>query len=193
MNTKLKIGKATLTIPYDPVQRDESYNYGYVDLKTNPNLIELIPEVQGWHELSELLQAINSSSSSFQSLGCEKSFSDFIDADYPELTTKLVSYVEVAFSNINLNSKESNFEYVVDEIYTFSKNYSLENFIFVEYELTPTFYEKLNLRGWCLCIWVGGHGSSEQEARKNWASPITVLHDFFMSNWIPNFTKSNQI
>jgi hypothetical protein len=193
MNIGLKIGEATLTIPYDPAQRKESYNYGYVDLKANPHLIDTIPEVQGWHELSDLLKSINSSSSRFQSLGCEKSYSDFADVNYPSLTTKLVSYVDVAFADINLNSIKSNFEYLINEICIFSGNYNLSEFFFVDYELTPTFYENWSLQGWCLSIWVGGHGNSENEARDNWASPIAVLRDFFRRDSIPNLAASDHV
>jgi hypothetical protein len=189
MPTQIKIGEDRLTIPYIAEDRDNSQNYGYFDLKTDLSLIDSIPEIKGWQEIAELLHSINSPLSHFQSLGCEKSFSSFANENCSHLTTQLVSYVDIAFTSISLNSLDSNFDHLINAIHEFSKDKILPQFISVEFELTPTFYKSQNVQGWCLSCWIGGFGSSEREARENWSSPVLVLRDFFLTNWVPDFTN----
>jgi hypothetical protein len=190
MPTQLKIGKDKLTVPYDPQARDGSYNYGYFNLKANPSLIKEIHEVQGWHEIENLLRAINSPLSHFQTLGCEKVFSGYRDAENPQLTMKLASYVDIAFSNISSNAVDYNFDCVVSKIRDFSKGYNAPYFSDVDFELTPTFYEYENIQGWSLTCRIRGYGCSKHDARENWAVLAKVLHDFFLENWVPDFTTT---
>jgi hypothetical protein len=147
MSTKLKIGGNRLTVPYISENRNDSQNHGYFDLKTDLSLIDSIPEVQNWQEIAELLQSVNSPSSHFQSLGCEKSFSSFVNEEYPHLTIKLVSYIDIAFVDISLNSLDSNFDRLVNAIYESSQDRNCPQFVMVDFELTPTFYKKQNVQG----------------------------------------------
>jgi hypothetical protein len=188
MATKLKVGEYRLTIPYIAEDRSDSRNYGYFDLKANPELINSISEVQGWQEMADLLYAINSPLSHFKSLGCWNRSIGYTDENQPHLNVRLESYVDIAFVNMSFNSQDYNFDHVVSAMQKFVKNVTLSQFSNVDCELTPTLYIDQNIQGWCLSIWLDSFGSSENEARKIWSSAIGVLSEFFLTNWVPDFT-----
>ena len=64
--------EATTSVPYVSSDRqDGDRNYGFVDLRDQPDLVEQIPEAKKSEGLADLLRAINSKNSLLMSIGCE--------------------------------------------------------------------------------------------------------------------------
>ncbi len=185
MRIPLKIGAQKLAIPYRSENHEASVNYGFMDLKADPTLIPLVPEVQDWPEFEVLLKAVNSSRSVFRSLGCEKSFSEHRDLSSPHLTTKLVSYIDIAFDDIALNTNMVMFEEMMGAYKSFAQDQEFDRFVKFDPELTETRFTKEGVSGWCISIWVAGFGTSEDEARRAWSTVILALTHFFSSGWTP--------
>jgi hypothetical protein len=157
-----------------------------MDLQAYPELIDKVPEVQGWPELIALLEAINAPSCPFRSLGCEKSYSNYRNPAYPHLAIQLCSYVDVAFLDIALNQNASLFEEMIGAYALFATSQHFEKFVMFDPELSHATYREHNLKGWCLSIWVGGFGATQAEARTAWAAVISALTAFFRSGWAPH-------
>ena len=188
MRVPLKIGENNLAIPYWPIDHGDSVNYGYMDLKANPHLIADVPEAKNWPEMIALLEAINSPASACHSLGCEKSFSSWSRTEEPHLNTKRVSYIDMAFDHIGLNADATLFDEMMGACAVFAQHRQFDRFVRFDSELTRTNYTRHNLNAWCLSIWLGGFGETETQARAAWATVVSVLNDFFSSDWAPNST-----
>jgi hypothetical protein len=181
MPISLKLGTNTITVPYCAQVHADSENHGYMDLRANPSQIAAVPEVQGWPELIGLLEAINHPGSRIRSLGCEKSYSPYESQDFPHLTTQLASYVDVAFLDIQLNGSAIHFEEIIGAYAEFAKGLAFEPFVMFDPELSSAHYKPEGVRGFCLSVWCGGFGASEQEARRAWGTVIAALTAFFGS------------
>jgi hypothetical protein len=93
-------------VPYPASDHgDGTLNYGYIRLKGHLELIDQVPEVRGWPELRDFLQAVNADGSPIESLGCEKSY---FAVQAGEATIMLGSYIDVAFTDVSLNDDAKN-------------------------------------------------------------------------------------
>jgi len=82
--TRLVIRNGSLSIPYPPIDRaNGGKNYGFKNLRAHPELINEIPETEGFPELRSMLTAINAPASPFHSLGCGKSSTPYSNKTEP--------------------------------------------------------------------------------------------------------------
>src|SRR2546422_2373665 len=108
-SSRVTVGERGPFVPYPAVDRgDGSANHGYRHLKGRPELIELIPEVDGWPELAAVLRLCNGDGP-YITIGCEKRFVLLGDdergrPDGP--VGYLNSYVDLAFAEIERNTPE---------------------------------------------------------------------------------------
>jgi hypothetical protein len=58
-------------VPYPAMPREDSMNYGFMDLRDHPERVEHIPEAQQSAGLQQILRVLNRVGSSLMSLGCE--------------------------------------------------------------------------------------------------------------------------
>ena len=179
---KLKVNDKVLPIPYPPVDREGSSNHGFTDLRAHPELIDQIPELEGFSELRGFIEALNSSSGPFRSLGCEKSFAPFQQEEEPQLAVKLVSYVDLGFAEVTHNFDRKNFEELVDQLHEFSKGREFPKYLKIEHELTRTSYAGHNADAWSLTVWTAGFGNTEKTSRNHWAVGVRVWEEFVRSN-----------
>ena len=168
------------SIPYPAQARSESYNYGYVDLKRNPEKVSEIPELQDLQELAELVQTLNRADSIFRTLGCERSLSK---SDDPQFRVKLVSYVDIAFEVLGWNHRENFvelFNLFLAHLQERDLMVALPDAIAVEFETAPCFYADHGFSGRLVTIWNYGYGDNENEAIDMWSSGLKVVRDFLV-------------
>jgi hypothetical protein len=67
-------GTSLFHVPYGPSISDGSLEASFIDLKTHPNLIPVLPPCMGWPETQELLQLVNAPRSPFMSLAADQSY-----------------------------------------------------------------------------------------------------------------------
>jgi hypothetical protein len=86
---------------------DGNFNYGFVDLRDRPDLVDTIPEVNKSVSLGNLLRSINARNSPLMSFGCE--CAEFpLEATYPTgETIQVGGYIDVTFRDPNKNQTES--------------------------------------------------------------------------------------
>lgn len=86
-------------IPYPPVvHNDFERNYGYVRLKGNLDLVESIPELQGWPEFAQFVRLVNDEQSPAESVGCEIAVFDIDDDSM--VKHRVGAYLDIVFSDI---------------------------------------------------------------------------------------------
>jgi hypothetical protein len=86
--------------PYSPEKRDDgSENYGFKDLRDQPELVDSIPEASKSNGLAEILRAANSPGSEIMTLGCECVLND--------RENYVGSYVSIAFRASERNKPDS--------------------------------------------------------------------------------------
>src|SRR5258705_6975808 len=81
--------------PYPPSPRDDSINFGFVDLRDRPDLVAEIPEVREAPGLHAILVALNQSGTRLTSLGCGCGLPLKRESASPP--TSIKSYTTVAF------------------------------------------------------------------------------------------------
>jgi hypothetical protein len=185
MRVELHLIERPLPIPYPSIERVESTNYGYMDLKADPQLIDEIPELRDAPELRSLVAALNAPGSPFRSLGCEKVLSNHEDPENPHLHARFVSYVDIAFADMVKNSDRDLFVEMVEVFnsHCYEQRDALPHFLIASFDLRPSIYHQDGVEGWSVAAWVGGFGTDAEEARTTWAVGIKVLERFLTELW----------
>ena len=166
-------------IPYPPIDhRDGHQNHGYEDLKGKTNVVDLVPEVEGWPELEQFLVSVNGLDSPLESAGCEKHY--FPAEVNNQSVTMLGCYVDVIFTDAPLNDKPENLLLLASclagavagcEQWWGSVEISLNRFKHIAGANLP----------WGLMIRVCNHGRTEEEARQFWGETLRRLNNAIAS------------
>jgi len=103
--TSTELGPA---VPYPSADhQDGNFNYGFADLREQPELIEKIPEAQGKPGLLTLLRTINSPGSPIMSVGCANGIFT-VDIPVPNGPQCYIgSYIDVAFRDVTLATEDN--------------------------------------------------------------------------------------
>jgi hypothetical protein len=159
-------------VPYGPVDHgDGNLNHGYFRLKGNSGSAGQIPEVQGWPELQQFLEALNAPESPVESVGCEKGFSAG-EAGCPPV--KIGSYVDVIFTEVALNDRPENFLLLTSKLAQAVSD--CENWwASVEFRLQRNRALAGSAAPWGLMLHITNYGLSEEEARKFWRVTLSRL------------------
>jgi hypothetical protein len=178
MQVDLERTNAHTGVPYEPVQRpDGHHNFGYVDLKKEPEKIDSIPELQDAPELKELVRELNDPRSLFRSVGCEKALGP---NSHPVYNCKLTSFVIVVFEILDWNHEE-NYNRLFQE---FNEAMAvpkrmIPDFTSIQFEIHPVTFNAHQRRAAGLTIWVNGYGRNEAEAKENWKAGVAVTQEYF--------------
>jgi len=90
------------TVPYGQVIRDDGTNYGWVDLRDQPGLVDTIPEIQGIPGMQAILRVANTQQSPFMTIGCEKG--SFPVKGRRPITRMVGGYIDLVFRIGGYNS-----------------------------------------------------------------------------------------
>lgn len=161
--------------PYIRQERPDGTNYGYVDLKKQPELIATIPELAGWDELEMLVRQLNSKESIFKTVGCEAGVLNYLFEDFSK---KVGCYVHVAFDAFEFNADESYYDLIYSGLYYHAQEYEIKGRAHVHGILKPTRFQDLGgLPGWTLNLDISGLGNDE--ARSAWSETMPIIAGAF--------------
>jgi hypothetical protein len=182
----IQLREGVTGIPYVPQDRGTSINHGFMDLKTHPELIASVPELQDCPELEELIRVINDSRSEFASIGCEKALFEVTEektaARAAGFTHEFGSYVDFVFAIRAKNTPEGLLA-VARDISDFGSRAPSTYGTNVEFEGKRTKYGDTGEEHFLLLFRLVGFGSSPDQARKNWAAIVAVARDYFVSTF----------
>lgn len=164
-----------LKIPYRASQASGSANIGFIDLKAEPERITEIHELAAYPELEELVRQLNKQESSFRTLRVDTAKDIFRRRSF---SRSAFSHLTISFENLG---GEDDKRFYMEAHQSFSSYVSLlpvSNAIVINFVAVPL--QVQTFRGWCLDIWLYGFGHSEDEARRNWLSGLTLLKKFLL-------------
>ncbi len=168
-------------VPYssERKRKDGSKNYGYFDLKANPNQIKKIPEIKEIPELAELIERINKQSE-LTTFGCDEGIDPIPNTPYVQIWTVINLHFDIMKKN---ESEEEYFKLIGDFLYYSSMDD--ERNTVIEFITSPTnYHNELNFNegefshGWSLLCKVVGIGENNIEARGQWQHGMDKLTNF---------------
>ena len=181
MDIVLSEGTKEFHVPYGPAISDGSLEARFIDLKTNPQMIPVLPPCVGWPETQELLIQINKARSPFMTLAADQSYAKGPDPDRPVI---LVSFVSLCFAEISHNAKDlvsDLVSFLQQQMDTILKDASsmLDDTLDLEIilEIQPTQFHHQKIEGWSLTIMMIASGQEHHAVRGTWGYGIHALID----------------
>ena len=181
MGIVLSEGSKQFHVPYGPAISDGSLEARFIDLKTNPQLIPVLPPCLGWPETQELLTQINKKQSPFMTLATDQSYTKGPDPHRPII---LVSFVSLCFAEIPHNAKDllsdlANYlQQQMDDVLQDAST-MLEHTLDLEIiiEIQPTQFHFHQIQGWSLTVMMIASGQEHHAVRGTWDWGIPALID----------------
>ncbi len=181
MGIVLSEGSKQFHVPYGPAISDGSLEARFIDLKTNPQLIPVLPPCLGWPETQELLTQINKKQSPFMTLATDQSYTKGPDPHRPII---LVSFVSLCFAEIPHNAKDllsdlANYlQQQMDDVLQDAST-MLEHTLDLEIilEIQPTQFHSQQIQGWSLTVMMIASGQEHHAVRGTWGWGIQALID----------------
>jgi hypothetical protein len=168
-------------VPYGPDITYGSLEARFIDLKTNPQMIPVLPPCIGWSETQELLTQINTAQSPFMTLAADQSYANGPDTNRPVI---LVSFVSLCFAEISHNTKDflsdlvlylqRQMDALLQDVSTILEH-SLDLEIILE--IQPTQFHHHHIQGWSLTVMMVASGQDHHTVRETWGYGIHALID----------------
>ena len=181
MGIVLSEGSKQFHVPYGPINNDGALEARFVDIKTNPQLIPVLPPCVGWPETQELLLQINRAQSPFMTLAADQSYVKGSDLNRPVI---LVSFVTLCFAEISQNAKDLLSDLVMflqqqmDELLQDASTMLDQTFdLEIILEIQPTIFHHHAIEGWSLTVMMIASGQEPHTVRGTWGYGIHALID----------------
>ena len=168
-------------VPYGPDIIYGSLEARFIDLKTEPQMIPVLPPCVGWPETQELLTQINTARSPFMTLAADQSYADGPDSNRPVI---LVSFVSLCFAEISHNTKDflsdlvlylqHQMDVLLQDVSTIL-DHTLDLEIILE--IQPTQFHHHHIQGWSLTVMMIASGQEHHTVRGTWGYGIHALMD----------------
>jgi hypothetical protein len=168
-------------VPYGPAITDGSLEARFIDLKTNPQLIPVLPPCVGWPDTQELLRHVNRPQSPFMTLAATQRYAKGPDPIRPVV---LVSFVTLCFAEVSHNAKyfisdlviylQQQMETILQDS-SIMLNQSLDLEIILE--IQPTLFHHHRSEGWSLTVMIIASGQEHYAVLGTWGYGIHALID----------------
>ena len=159
-------------VPYggaDEDRPDGSRNFGFKNLRSNPEEIEVIPEAQNVPALKNALRVLNAPESPFFTIGCEKALQK------NDLGYQVNGYLEFAFNYCELVADaQFYFKLFFDfNQWYWSQQQQAVQFVF---ELEGAQFLDANVAGLTMSVWIATSSlPTEELARSTWEAAIDLI------------------
>src|SRR6185369_2681298 len=154
----LKVDHQGMSVPY--LRRGDPNSHDYIDLKANPEQIDLLPEVKDWPELKTALQTINGFSG-LRTLGCAHWLSPELDE---QKRTFVSSYIQFCFDKLRTDVRVNYSLYHLLSGQLFQA--TLSDDLRIEMEIRRTAFNGDGMTlGWSVDYNVWGRGFTHDDGR----------------------------
>jgi len=171
----------TKPIPYQKEIRVDSINYGFMDLKSNPDLVNKVPEAKELVGLVALLSHFSERQEPYFSIGCEKA--TWI-GDNDKYNTR--GYVEFAL-NYEKIAHRRNYLTIFDRFVTEAKRSKVRGLASFEWQVSPVSIEKLGITIYSCTIWTMiSDQPSDKISLKRYDEAMWFLKRFFSKTEVPH-------
>jgi hypothetical protein len=174
---ELTINQEFKSVPYRAEHRQDSPNYGFVNVKGNPDAAARIAEVQDDEALRDAIVRINAQDTAFFTIGCEKSFNQ----DGAEFWTR--GFIDFAFNYCALVADAQNYFPV---FFHFNNRLLREKFnhlVRFEWQLEENHFRDANCKGFSVILWITTRiCASDEESRSLWRPSVKIVADH-LAEW----------
>lgn len=181
MAIRISQRKDVFHVPYAIPNNEGTPDSSFVDLKTHPEWIAVLPPCVGWPETIALLRAVNSPVSSLMSLATGQAF---VPVDHPEQEMALTSFITLCYAALARNDREtlaSLAEFLKARTSEMLQRASdtLERRLFLEMviEVQPTMFHLQRVSAWSLTVLTATYGPDEGAARSTWGIGMKALQE----------------
>jgi hypothetical protein len=171
----IEVEQKPLGIPYHRPDSDLK-SHGYVNLRQQPEMVEVLPELQGCTPLRDFVAALNKGNSPFETLGCEKWSAPWAHEKFPGFIARHGSYVDIALLEKSKCSTPDVYHDLVREFRTYAEQHPVYDVMHVHFVLRPTV--SMNQTWWTLEYWNYGIGRTDEEAERWWAEGLRYFQSF---------------
>ncbi len=175
IHDEIKIEDSPLGTPYLRPE-DDLTSHSYVNLRAQPDLSAILPELQKAAPLKEFVIALNAQGSPYETFGCEKWSSDWSHEQFAGFNTRHGSYVDFALCEKARCDTPMIYFSLIDEFRSYAKANPVYDVIHVHFTLRQTI--SFDLAWWTLCVWNYGIGRSDKEAERWWAEGLRYFRTF---------------
>ncbi len=171
---RLNVVHKPLIIPYARDESDKS-SHSFIDLRKEPEKINLIPEITDWPELRQTIIKLNDPKGLFKTLGCAEFQYENCEKPY------IVTYVGFCFENAEFCLDKFSYYELYHRFTKFVDRGKLPDELTIKMELRYTvFYEgkEENIAGWSMNYYLLGVGAAKEERRKIPNLGYLILCDF---------------
>ncbi len=168
-------------VPYGIPNNDGTPESNFVDLKTHPEWVPVLPPCLGWPETCALLRAINAADCSLMSLAADQVF---VRVGQPDDQTALTSFLTFCYARLLQNERKALMDLAeflkgrTSELLqlacdTLQRRLSLD----IVLEVHPTIFHVKGISGWSLTALIVAYGQDEGAARSTWGVGMQALQE----------------
>ena len=176
-------GKA---IPYNSSKietQDEKANYGFKNLKVRPQLIDTVPELSSDEALKSLVRSLNSSKTSFFSVGC---FSGKVSQEAGYIYR---GYIEFSFNCRICVQDARNYFSLYFHFEQFLRQHKFAQKVKLKWMLEEAQFLDVGIDGFTCAIFIfTAHCSSFDKAYDSWQKSLEILGSFLLSIQVQSHT-----
>jgi hypothetical protein len=163
----IAVEEKPLGIPY---YRDDPSSHSYVNLRDEPEKVNVLPELKDSPTLRDFVMALNAPTGPFETFGCEEWSGPWSHEKFPGFDVRHGSYVDFAFVDKARCGTQLVYRDLIDKF----RQYAAENRVYdvmqVFFELRPTVSP--NASWWTLGVWIYGVGRNNDEAKRWWKEAL---------------------
>lgn len=176
---QLSLNQKHKGVPYGEsgeVREDGDVNYGFKDIKSNPELLIEIPELKRDRNLMGLVQSINTTQTGLFSVGCVSGSVE------DENGFRHSGYVEFSLNSASAIADARNYFSLFFHFDCMLHEGQFPGKVVFDWELQPVTFIEANATGFTCSIIVNTHYSTtKEEAEVAWADALSVLQYFLGS------------
>lgn len=175
-------GEPPRPLPYGPSAGKESPNIGCIDLRTQPERIGEIQELNGFPELKELVQFLNDPLGTFFSILCDTGL-NVRGESFDSPTMPFNKYSCLTITVPPSTGPDDDRAFLAQCYSTFAQwvhcVYPTDaiHFLFV---LAPVIWTVTDTKGWTLDVRVTGFGESDEMAHANWIKGSSAVSRYLL-------------
>lgn len=181
MGIRISQSDEVFHVPYGILNNDGTPDSTFVDLKSHPEWIPVLPPCVGWPETQALLRAINAPESAFMSLATDQAFTPVSE---PNHNIALTSFVTLCYAHLPRNTRETLAtlaEFLKDRasdlLQLASDHLQRRLFLDVVIEVRPTMFHLIGVSAWSLTVFTVAYGSDGGAARGTWGVGMKALQE----------------
>jgi hypothetical protein len=173
---EIAVGEKPLGIPYF---REEPGSHSYVNLREEPDKIDLLPELTDCPPLRELVTALNAPTGSFETYGCEKWIGTWANDAFPGYGFRQGSYVDVALVNKEACATQTPYRELIEAFRQYAMVHRVYDLMQVGFELRWTV--SASAGWWTMSVWIYGIGLDEADAKRWWREAVEYFKTFLLT------------